>query len=103
MQKTFVCIWFKYFKTDRLLIRQPDLKDRPLVLIRKEHGKMLISAANEQVLKQGVQHNTSLADARAIIPGLLSFDDLPEKATTWLKALAVYCNRFCPSVSLSGT
>lgn len=103
MQKTFVCIWFKHFKTDRLLIRQPDLKDKPLVLIRKEHGKMLISAANEQVLKQGVQHNTSLADARAIIPGLLSFDDLPEKATTWLKALAVFCNRFCPSVSLSGT
>ncbi len=103
MQKSFVCIWFRYLKTDRTVIRQPALKSQPLVLISPVHGKMVITAANAIAHAQGIDRGISLADARAMIPGLLSLNDQPEKAVRWLNALGGYCNRFSPSVSLSGT
>lgn len=103
MQKSFVCIWFRYLKTDLTVIRQPELKGQPLVLISPVHGKMIITAANAIVHAQGIDTGVSLADARAMIPGLFSLNDPPGKAVRWLKALGGYCNRFSPSVSLSGT
>ncbi|MFT4024911.1 MAG: DNA polymerase Y family protein [Flavihumibacter sp.] len=90
-------------KTDRLVIRQPSLKGQPLVLISPVHGKMVITAVNTMVEVQGIDNGTSLTDARTLIPGLLSFNDQPGKAARWLKALGGYCNRFSPSVSLSGS
>ncbi len=46
--KRFAAIWFPFLKTDWFSIRQPSLRDVPFVLAAPDHGRMLITAANEK-------------------------------------------------------
>ncbi|MEO8111907.1 MAG: DNA polymerase Y family protein [Ginsengibacter sp.] len=100
MQKRFMAIWFRYLKTDWLMRRQPGLKDVPFVLATKDHGRMVITASNSLALKQGIDKGMVLADARAIVPSLLFFDDEQGRDVKLLNALAEWFIRYTPVVSV---
>ena len=55
MAKRFVTIWFRHLKTDWFSIRQPALRDIPFVLSSPDHGRMVITAANEWALAKGIE------------------------------------------------
>ena len=100
MRKRFVSIWFRHLTTDWLLRRQPNLKNLPVVIVTKDHGKMMVAAANALAQQQGVHTNIALTDARAFIYNLQYFDEEPERAARLLAGLAEWCIRYTPIVAI---
>ncbi|HET9745182.1 MAG TPA: DNA polymerase Y family protein [Chitinophagaceae bacterium] len=100
--KRFATIWFPYLKTDWFSIRQPDLRDDAFVLVTPDHGRMLITAANEKAIEQSIYAGMVAADAKAIRPSLTVIDDPPGLAQRLLKRIAGWCIRFSPCVTVDG-
>lgn len=100
MQRRFVSIWFRYLKTDWFSIRQSHLRTVPFVLRSNDHGRMIVSAANQMAEAKGALTGMVLADARALVHGLEVYDDLPDLPTRLLKKLAEWCIRFSPMVAV---
>jgi protein ImuB len=96
----FVTIWFRQLKTDWFIIRQPELRNKPFVLSAPDHGRMVITAANEQARNLGVESGMVVADARAIIPSLQVLDDLPGLHDRLLKVIAEWCIRYTNIVAI---
>ncbi len=96
----FVTIWFRHLKTDWFAIRQPALRDIPFVLSAPDHGRMVITAANEMAQKMGIEPGMVVADARAIFPSLEVLDDLPGLSEKLLKAIAEWCIRYTNIVAI---
>jgi protein ImuB len=100
MPKRFIAIWFRYLKTDWLTRRHPALKEEAFVLAVPDHGRMIVTAANAIAEAKGVNIGMVLADARAIVPSLVYFDDQPERPIKLLKAIAEWCIRYTPAVAI---
>jgi len=96
MAKRFVSIWFRHLTTDRLVRRQPELRDTPFVLAAPERGRMVIKAVSAPAQARGINAGMAVADCRAIFPGLQVFDDDPELTEKLLRALAEWCLRYTP-------
>jgi protein ImuB len=100
--KRYASIWFPYLKTDWFSLRQPELSNIAFVLTIPDHGRKLITAANELALKQSIYPGKVAADAKALLPSLQVFDDKPGLAQNLLKRIAEWCIRFSPSVTVDG-
>src|SRR5664279_581109 len=100
MPKRFMSICFRHLKTDWFIRRQPQLTATPFVLAAPDHGRMVISAASASAQTHGIDSGTAVADARAIIPALSVFDDIPGLSTRLLTNLAEWCIRFTPAVAI---
>lgn len=100
MSKRIVSIWFQHLLTDRKIRRQPELKDVPFVLAMQERNRRVIKAVNHIAHEQGIYVDMVLADAKAIMPGLLVFDHDPGQAQKLLAALGEWCIRYTPHVSM---
>ncbi|HWB94193.1 MAG TPA: DNA polymerase Y family protein, partial [Puia sp.] len=100
MAKRFVSIWFRHLKTDWFQLRRPALKDSPFVLAISEHGRKLVAAADPMAEAQGIYPGATVADARAIIPGIQVIDDIPGLPEKLLTALAAWAIRFTPSAAI---
>src|ERR1051326_7347031 len=100
MQKRFVTIWFRYLKTDWFCRRHPELLHVPFVLTAPDHGRMIITSVNPHAYRQGIVSGMVLADARAIVPLLKYFDDIPGLDQKILIAMARWCTRFSPIATI---
>lgn len=98
--KRYVALWFRHLRTDWFQLRRPALRDKPLVLAFAAHGRKLVAAADPKTETQGVFPGATVADARAIIPGLEVLDDIPGLSDKLLAALARWCIRFTPIVAV---
>jgi protein ImuB len=70
------------------------------VLIARERGALKLADCDERALALGLSPGMTLADARARIPDLISFEAQPEADRMLLERLAAYCDRFTPLVAL---
>lgn len=100
MEKRFVSIWFRYLSTDWFSLRQPELKNKPFVLKKADHGRMIISEANAKAEANGIFKDMVLADARAILRDLEVSDDVVDLPEKLLRKLGEWCIRFTPVVSI---
>ncbi len=100
MQRRFVSLWFRHLLTDRLTLRQPELKDVPFVFVAPVRNRIVITAANFLAEGQGVSAGMAAADAKAIVPDLRVFDDVPGKAAKLLHALGEWCIRYSPLIAV---
>ncbi len=100
MSGRFVTIWFRHLKTDWLTRRQPSLHNTPFALALPDHGRMIVTAVNAVLEKEGIQPGIAVADAKAIFPGLKVYDDKPELSIKLLKAFSNYCIRYTPVVAI---
>jgi protein ImuB len=100
MPKRFLAIWFRYLKTDWFCRRQPHLLHIPFVLSTPDHGRMVVSAANDHAQNLGIHTGTVVADARAIFPGITVIDDTPGLPGQLLHAIGEYCIRYTPCVGI---
>lgn len=94
-------IWFPYFHTDLVAVKDPRVHQHPFVLKEHLHGRMVIRALNLPALRQGLTKGQSIADASAIVPELQVHeldDGFAEKA---LEKLGRWCIRFSPVVGLA--
>ena len=96
----FVSIWFPHLSIDWHEHRQPELKKIAFVLVVPDHGRKIITAANELAIKNDITAGMVLADARAIYPSLEYFDDKPDLIPRLLKRIANWCIRFTPRATV---
>ncbi|TLV02239.1 Y-family DNA polymerase [Dyadobacter luticola] len=93
-------LWFPRLTTDYLVAERPELADTGFVLAVPSHGRMVVSAASPEAVRNGVGMGMVIADARAIYPTLEVMDDQPEKWAALLKSLAEWCIRYTPVVAV---
>ncbi|MET0636569.1 MAG: DNA polymerase Y family protein [Chitinophagaceae bacterium] len=102
MERRYVSIWFHHLKTDWFTRQDPSLTDQPLVLCSPSHGRLMITATNRIAETLGIFIGTTVADARAIHPGLTVMDDLPGLSSRLLHRIAGWCLLFSPVVNIDG-
>ncbi|TDE17386.1 Y-family DNA polymerase [Dyadobacter psychrotolerans] len=100
MSRRYVNIWFPHLTTDRLIIRNPDLKEIAFVLASPERGRMVVKAVNTVGEVNGIGPGMVVADAKAVFPELQVMDYKPEQAEKLLNALAEWCIRYTPIVAV---
>lgn len=100
MASRFVSIWLRYLETDYRVIQDPDLKDKAFVLATPEHGRMVIKSANPKAESDGIFCGAVVADARAIMPSLIVFNQEPGQSAKILEELAEWCIRYSPIVAV---
>jgi len=71
-------------------------------LIRTEANRITLAASDALAEAQGIFAGMSLADARALMPDLLTAPHEPEQDQEALARLADWCSRFSPWVALDG-
>ncbi len=100
MQKRYVAIWFRHLLTDWISLRRPELRDIPFVFTAKDHGRLLITAANTKAEAQGIWPGMVAADAKAIVPLLEFVDEIPGKGIKLITGLGEWCIRYTPVIAL---
>jgi protein ImuB len=100
MQQRFLSIWFRHLTTDWLCLRKPELKGLPYVFAVPVHGRMTIVATSAAAELQGAIAGMAVADAKAVIPSLLVFDEKPGREAKLLKGLGEWCIRYTPLVAI---
>jgi protein ImuB len=83
-----------------MLRRQPELKNIPFVMALTERGRRVVKAVNAIAQTKGTYVNMVVADCKAIVPELQVFDYDPEQPRKLLLALAEWCIRYTPVVSI---
>lgn len=102
MQSRYVTIWFRYLKTDWFIRRQPKLATVPFVLYASDHGRMIVTAANELAENEGIYTGTILADARAIVPSIQSIEEKSAQFEKLINHFAQWFIRYSPVVATDG-
>jgi protein ImuB len=100
--KRIVSLWPPNWSTDRLNRRQPLPADTPVITIEEIGGRALVASSNPIAASGGVLPGLSLADARALMPGLAVFPADPSGDLAALARLADWCSRYTPLVALDG-
>jgi protein ImuB len=100
MSQRIAHIWFERLVTDWVIRRQPDLKLVPFALAMQERNRRVIKAANELAQAGGIYTNMVLADALALLPELEVMDYDSQQPSKLLYALAEWCIRYTPLVTI---
>lgn len=93
-------IWFRHLMTDWMTLRHPELKNVPFVLALPDHGRLMITAANNYAQAQGIITGMVVADAKAVTPGLEVRNDLPDMPPKLLKRIGEWCIRYTPVIAI---
>lgn len=96
-------MWLPRWPTDRLNRRRPLPAETPIVTIEEVGGRALIVAPNGVAAAGGILPGLSLADARALLPGLAVFPADPAGDAVAIARLADWCSRYTPLVAVDGT
>jgi protein ImuB len=100
MDRRFISIFFHHLMTDWFTIQQPSLNEVPFVLAAPDHGRMVITAANNLAEAQGIKTGMVVADARIILPSLQVLNEVTGVEVKLLHRLADWSIRFAPYVAI---
>jgi protein ImuB len=100
MSKRVAVIWFPHLLTDRMLRKQPELKEVPFVLAITERGRRVVKSVNRLAQEKGIYPNMVLADCKAFVPELTVFDYHEDEPLTLLTALAEWSIRYTPFIAI---
>lgn len=100
MAKRIVVIWFPHLLAEWQLRRKPQLQTQPFALALMERNRRVVKAVNAIAQQKGVYPDMVVADCRALVPDLEVYDYDPQQPAKLLSALAEWCIRFTPGVSV---
>jgi len=102
--RRFVFVWLPAWPIERMRRANPEAvpDDRPFALVEAGSHGIVIAAANAQARAEGIRPGQSLADARAIYPGLLTRKIERRKDRAALFALARWSGRYGPARNVEG-
>lgn len=100
--RRILSLWLPRLPTDAHGRRHPERSGHPLAAILAERGRLGVAAVNRAAEEAGVRPGMSLADARAIEPGLAVFDAVPESDARLLERIAGWCTRYTPWTTPDG-
>jgi protein ImuB len=99
--RRFLCLWFPRWQTDRWQ-RQGDAISGPLALTASGQGGIRLTAVDRSAARQGLSAGMTLADARALVPGLTVADADPAADAKALASLTDWCSRYSPWCATDG-
>lgn len=107
MPGRWLSLWLCDLPIDRLRLvarrrREPWPEGAALALVAAANGAQRLVAVNAEARAYGIQPGQSLADARAILPGLRVRDADPGADARALEALVAWCGRYSPRVAPDG-
>ncbi len=105
----YLCVHLPHWAITRRLRRRPELLDKPVVVVETVRrgggggggggGRVDVVDGSPAAMKAGVGPGMSLAEGRAICPGLLVLERQAEKDRLALEALGRWMTRFTPFVA----
>lgn len=103
-KRRYLALWFPFLPIDRLRIQEGTtggLPDAPRVLTAKIKGALRLCAVDGTAQAFGVVPGMTLADARALHPGLIVADMDEGADQHWLQRLAEHCIGWSPRVAVA--
>lgn len=95
-----LAIYFPNLLCDYLATRKPELKDKVYVFTISKANRIMVTAASREAERQGVFASMVLADAKAVIPDILAFDDKVDFNKKLLIRIAKWAIRYSPTVAI---
>jgi len=101
--KRVLALHLPLFSTERLAREMPESIRQPFATIEENKGKLVLAAVNLPAMRQSLSPGMVLADARALVPELVTcFVNDPAEAAA-LRKLAKWCIRYTPLVMVAGS
>ena len=102
--KRFVCVWLPTFQIDRMRRACPQEvpQAQPFALVESGPRGVCITAVNQPAATNGLHGGQMLADARAVLPGLLTRAAEPDRDAQVLQQLALWLGRYGPQRNVDG-
>lgn len=101
--RRILALWLPRLATDAQRRARPVPEGGPpLVAVREERGRRILAAVDRVAEAAGLRPGMTLADARAVEPGLAVFDADPEADARLLARIAAWCVRFTPWTAPDG-
>lgn len=102
LHRRILSLWLPRLATDRLQrqddwLRRPD-HTAPLVLVAKERGADRVVSLDARASEAGLQAGQTLAEARAIVPGIAVLPAAPGADRAMLEQIADWADRYTPMV-----
>jgi protein ImuB len=97
---TWLAIFLPRLATDRLISAGRTAEDKPLAVYAKAANAFVLTGVSARASALGLKLAMSLADARAIYPGLETVEAEPHEDARLLDAIAAWCERFTPVVAV---
>ncbi|MCR9214259.1 MAG: DNA polymerase Y family protein [Proteobacteria bacterium] len=94
-----ICIWLPFLESERLARQNPELSQKPFVLVAREANRVFVSALSKSAGKMGFAADMSLVDVRAAAPDMLYHEMDPEEDVRCLRGLMRWASRFTPRVA----
>jgi protein ImuB len=98
-----ISLWLPRFATDRLCRTQDWLRVRPFAIAGAIDQRQILTAVNREAERKGLRPGMALADARAILPALITRPADHDGDGKALAALADWCARFSPFVAIDAS
>ena len=104
VKRRIVSLWLPHWPIERLMRHMPGAvpADRPFALVESGAHGLAITAINTRAARDGVRVGTSLADARAALPDLLSRPAEPARDQRSLLKLTRWLGRYGPARNRDG-
>ncbi|MFC4213034.1 Y-family DNA polymerase [Pedobacter lithocola] len=96
----YLAVYFTNLLADYLAVKKPELKDKVYVFTMSQSNRIMVTASSREAEKQGIFSRTVLADAKALVPDILAFDDEPDFNKKLLIRIAKWAIRYSPIVSI---
>ncbi|WP_379090631.1 Y-family DNA polymerase [Pedobacter sp. UC225_65] len=96
----FLALHFPNLLTDYLATKKTELSGKVYVFTLSQKNRIMVTAASKEAEQQGISAGMVLADAKAIVPGILAFDDRTDFNKKLLIRIAKWLVRYSPTVSI---
>ncbi|MBP2301457.1 Y-family DNA polymerase [Azospirillum picis] len=103
MSRRILSLWLPRLATDARERGAPaETRRLPLVLLRTERRRRMVVAVNPPAAAAGLRPGQTLADARALEPGLEAAEATPEADAALLDRIAGWARRYSPWTAADG-
>jgi protein ImuB len=101
MRSRILSLWLPHLATDRLRRDRPELgPSEALATFESSQGTYRLVAVDAAAMGVGLGPGVTLADARALMPGLVAHPAEPEADRRLLERLVRWCERYTPQVAI---
>jgi protein ImuB len=101
VRRRFLSLHLPYLPTDRLA-RRDGKRAAPVVIVVKEKSALRLTSLDAHAERAGLRRGQALAEARAMIPELVSIEEDRAADAALLAAIADWADRYTPLVALDG-
>ncbi len=102
ISRRILAVWLPWWPSERLFRHRAETRTRPFVTVAENRGRLIVDAANPRAARAGLTPGMPLADARAVVPGVIVRPADPAADARALERLARWADRFTPRVMPDG-